>query len=394
MNELKSKIQDLIGLDKSIWNAVRFGDVAIQQKESIDRENTELERYVAGDHMHTNDLHIRQWGKFDGSYVGPAFHRKFEKGDILYGSRRTYLRKVAVADFDGITANTTFVIKANKELIEPRVLPFIMLSENFAQHSIQNSKGSTNPYINWKDIAGYEFRLPPMEMQKKLAELLWTVDETEENTIDAIKKLDTTLQSVYLNSYQSVHSEESVLSHIAHINPLIPKDLAKFGGEVDFIPMDSVSEDGELTLGQKKDFQKNKTALTFFQNGDIIFAKITPCMENGKGAIVQGMSGNIGIGSTEFHVLRPKKGSDLFYIYYLTKMPFFRKMAERHMTGSAGQKRVPTKFLENFKIYLPSENEREKLGNKCHNIWMEKKRQESFFQSTRNLRQSLINSTF
>jgi type I restriction enzyme S subunit len=117
-------------------------------------------------------------------------------------------------------------------------------------------------------------------------------------------------------------------------------------------------------------------------------------MENGKGAIVQGLKSIVGIGSTEFHVLRPKKESDLFYIYYLTKMPFFRKMAERHMTGSAGQKRVPTKFLENFKIYLPSEGEREKLGNKCHKIWIEKKRQESFFQSTRNLRQSLINSIF
>lgn len=181
MENIKSQLKTITNLDKSTWNVVRFGDVAIQQKESVDRENTDLTRYVAGNHMQTNDLHIRQWGEFDGSYVGPAFHRKFEKGDILYGSRRTYLRKVAVAEFDGITANTTYVMKANKELIEPALLPFILLSESFAQHSIQNSKGSTNPYINWKDIDWYQFKLPPREMQKKLAELLWSMDEAEES---------------------------------------------------------------------------------------------------------------------------------------------------------------------------------------------------------------------
>lgn len=394
MENIKSQLKTITNLDKSTWNVVRFGDVAIQQKESVDRENTDLTRYVAGNHMQTNDLHIRQWGEFDGSYVGPAFHRKFEKGDILYGSRRTYLRKVAVAEFDGITANTTYVMKANKELIEPALLPFVLLSENFAQHSIQNSKGSTNPYINWKDIDWYEFRLPSRDMQKKIAKLLWAVDEMEENVIDAIKKLEVSLQSIFLNDYQNLSSKEMTLSQIAYINPLAPKDIANFKGSVNFIPMEAVSEDGELTLGQMKDFQENKAALTFFQNGDILFAKITPCMENGKGGIVQGLKYNIGIGSTEFHVLRPKKDSDLFYIYYLTKMPFFRKMAERYMTGSAGQKRVPTSFLEKLKIQLPSEIDREKLGNECYKIWMEKKRLEQFFELTRRLRQSLINSIF
>lgn len=170
-----------LDLDRSDWELVTFGDVAKKQKTSVDRENTDLTRYVAGEHMGSEDLHLRQWGEIGEDYLGPAFTRKFEKGDILYGSRRTYLRKVAVAHFDGITANTTFVIKANKKLILPELLPFIMLSEGFAQHSIRNSKGSVNPYVNWKDIANYEFLLPPKDQQAKLAELLWAADAAVES---------------------------------------------------------------------------------------------------------------------------------------------------------------------------------------------------------------------
>lgn len=109
---------------KNNWITTTFGEVAIQQKADIDRESSAVDRYVAGGHMNSEDLHIRQWGVFNGQYLGPAFRRKFENGDILYGSRRTYLKKVAVANFDGITANTTFVIKSNKEKIYPALLPF------------------------------------------------------------------------------------------------------------------------------------------------------------------------------------------------------------------------------------------------------------------------------
>jgi type I restriction enzyme, S subunit len=152
---------------------VYFGDIAKQCKESVDRENNPFERYVEGGHMDSECLTIKRWGVFGDHYIGPVFHRIFRKGQILYGSRRTYLKKVAVADFDGITSNTTFIIEPiNSEIMLPELLPFLMLSDGFTKHSVQNSKGSTNPYINWSDIANYEFSLPPIEEQKKLVLVL------------------------------------------------------------------------------------------------------------------------------------------------------------------------------------------------------------------------------
>ena len=158
---------------KKGWSRVAFGDVVKQVRDCVDPEKTGLERYVAGEHMDTDDLRIRRWGLIGDGYLGPAFHMRFKVGHVLYGSRRTYLRKVAVADFEGITANTTFVLESkDPKLLLPELLPFIMQTESFHEHSIKQSKGSVNPYINFTDLKWYEFALPPLEEQRRIAEVL------------------------------------------------------------------------------------------------------------------------------------------------------------------------------------------------------------------------------
>ena len=172
------------------WNLVRFGDVVRNTKERVDREKTKLTRYIAGEHMSSEDVHLREWGELNGDYLGPAFHRRFCKGQVLYGSRRTYLKKVALAPFDGITANTTFVVESsNAETLLPELLPFVMLTDSFTEHSIRESKGSVNPYVNWKDIAKYEFALPPKREQQRIADVLWAADECLETRTRLVAQL-------------------------------------------------------------------------------------------------------------------------------------------------------------------------------------------------------------
>lgn len=160
------------------WRKVKFGNVVRQCKEKADPEISGLERYVAGDHMDTDDLRIRRWGEIGSGYLGPAFHMRFRPGQVLYGSRRTYLRKVAVADFDGICANTTFVLEpknADELLLE--YLPFLMQTDAFNAFSIKNSKGSVNPYINFSDLAQFEFALPPLDEQRRIVFMLSALEE-------------------------------------------------------------------------------------------------------------------------------------------------------------------------------------------------------------------------
>lgn len=172
--------------NKASWRTVRFGDVVRNVKVAVERDKNPYERYVTGAHMRTEDIHIREWGEFGHDYVGPAFHRRFLKGQVLYGSRRTYLKKVALAEFDGVTANTTFVLETrDQNVLLQELLPFLMLTDGFTEHAVRESKGSTNPYINWPDIAKYEFPLPPKDEQRRIADILWAAEENTEAQLTA-----------------------------------------------------------------------------------------------------------------------------------------------------------------------------------------------------------------
>ena len=194
---------------------VKFGDVVRQCKEKADPETSGLERYIAGDHMDTDDLRLRRWGEIGSGYLGPAFHVRFRPGQVLYGSRRTYLRKVAVAGFDGICANTTFVLEPkDSEELRPELLPFLMQTDAFNNFSIKNSKGSVNPYINFSDLAKFEFAMPPRDQQARLIEVLAELEENVESTELLSAAADKLRHSLLFHHFEKNHSKYRKVSEI------------------------------------------------------------------------------------------------------------------------------------------------------------------------------------
>lgn len=150
------------------------------------------------------------------------------------------------------------------------------------------------------------------------------------------------------------------LKDICTINPKSPGFQDEL--TVSFVPMPKVGENGEFDPSEIKTYQEVKKGFTYFQNGDVLFAKITPCMENGKGAIAQSLENGVGFGSTEFHVLRPfPKYVTSKWLFYLLSWETFRNEAEKSMTGSAGQKRVPKSFLDEYDVDLPDISTQEKM---------------------------------
>lgn len=132
--------------------------------------------------------------------------------------------------------------------------------------------------------------------------------------------------------------------------------------EVTFVPMAAVDEEkGAIITPQIRQLKQVKKGYTQFKEGDIIFAKITPCMENGKAAMAINLKNGLGFGSTEFHVLRPANQTIPEYIYFYVRQPSFRNEAEMNMTGTAGQLRVPTAFMKNATIPLPTLQEQKRI---------------------------------
>jgi len=143
------------------------------------------------------------------------------------------------------------------------------------------------------------------------------------------------------------------LGEVCIINPSMTSLSDDY--EVSFVPMPKVSEDGEIDASTVKQFAEVKKGFTYFEENDVLFAKITPCMENGKGAVARNLINGVGFGSTEFHVLRPHKERIISeWLYYMTSWEVFRKQCEKNMTGSAGQKRVPKAYLEKYPLELPT----------------------------------------
>lgn len=284
---------------------IKFGDVAKQLKGAVDRDNNPFERYIEGGHMDSDSLHLKRWGVFNDDYVGPAFHRIFHRGDILYGSRRTYLKKVAVAEFDGITANTTFVIEArSNDNFDGRLLPYLMLSDSFTRYSVSKSKGSTNPYINWKDLIDFEFSLPPTKIQGQKYKLLQRTEcliRDVELLEGRLTKLKRQVEKEVLLGGNDFHSL------FGGRGPCIPKGwkLRKLGdiltrvqygssealhveGSVPVLRMMNL-EDGKVTVNDLKYSKSSSDELSeiVLEKGDILFNRTNSMDLVGKTALFE-----------------------------------------------------------------------------------------------------------
>ncbi len=128
------------------------------------------------------------------------------------------------------------------------------------------------------------------------------------------------------------------------------------------VPMELLSENGEIDSSEQQRFEDIQQGLTLFEQGDVLFAKITPCMENGKGAFIKYLPTRYGFGSTEFHVIRPAHGIAGKFLYYATFNPVYRAYAAENMTGAAGQKRVSSRFLKDTRLFLPKVTEQERIA--------------------------------
>lgn len=157
------------------WKVVKFGDIAQNVAVRVDPADAKTDVYVGLEHLDPSTIHLRQWGH-PSDVTGQKL--AFKKGDVIFGRRRAYQRKLAVAEFDGICSAHAMVVRAKPKMILPDFLPFFLQSDMFMERAIEISVGSLSPTINWKTLQVQEFPLPPLDEQKRVAEILWAADES------------------------------------------------------------------------------------------------------------------------------------------------------------------------------------------------------------------------
>lgn len=230
----------------------------------------------------------------------------------------------------------------------------------------EKGEGTTFAEISKTALSTIKFPVPTSKVvQSKIAQVLATLDRAIAQTDVLLAKqhrVKAGLMQEFLGIESAGHSSRISMSlaSIAEINPA--RGSLPSVDKASFITMADVSESARWLNRQTRRITEVKSGYTFFREGDILLAKITPCLENGKGCHAIGLENRIGFGSTEFHVIRARDNADARFIFQLTKFNHFRQQAATKMTGSAGQQRVPAQFLENYPVRELNKNEQVKIG--------------------------------
>ena len=265
----------------------------------------------------------------------------------------------------------------------------------------KNKKGSAIPHLNKDLFFSMPFPLPPLTEQQRIVErienLFSKLDEAKEKLQNTIETFETRKAAILHKAFtgeltanwRKHHGltmdswEEKTLGEVCKVNPPkintknLPDDL-----EVSFFPMASLSEiTGEIVNPEIRALGKVKNGFTNFSEGDVVFAKITPCMENGKSAIIGKLVNDIGYGTTEFYVLRCGKKLSNKYLYHIVRSKKFRDEAKANMTGAVGQQRVPKDFMENYNLNLPTFDEQTEIVRIIDNLLAKEQQAHSVAQN-------------
>lgn len=186
-------------------NKVLLGDVAEEVRENY-KETDGNPAVVGLEHLIPGEIRLKEWSKDTNTTFTKAFH----KGQVLFGRRRAYLKKAAVASVDGICSGDITVISAKQDKILPELLPFVIQNDDFFDFAVGKSAGSLSPRVKWSKLKEYEFNLPSLPQQRKLAKLLWSFVDAKEAYEDLIRQTDELVKSKFELQYVKRNVKEMI----------------------------------------------------------------------------------------------------------------------------------------------------------------------------------------
>jgi len=348
-----------------VWESEALGNVANMSCDKVSVSKLTVENYISTENMLPDRGGIELAAKLPTA----GNVNMFSPGDVLFSNIRTYFKKVWLADRHGGASADVIVFRTrDTQKVDSQYLYYALSSDSFIESTVTASKGTKMPRGDKDAMLRYTMPLPPLPVQRRIAGILSAYDELIENNQRRIRILEDMARSLYREwfvhfrypGHESVPLEDSPLGRIPQewevksapncvaINPrvTVPRD-----GEKPFVPMGCLSNDSML-ISDIESRSGNSGAK--FQNGDTLFARITPCLENGKTGYVQFLpySQDVAFGSTEFIVLRSRTLTPEF-VYCLARSDEFRNAAIKSMSGATGRQRVQEKCFDAFLIAQP-----------------------------------------
>ncbi|MGI4873425.1 MAG: restriction endonuclease subunit S [Janthinobacterium lividum] len=334
-------------LDKTTWKKVKFGDVARSLNTTVrDPQAAGLERVIGLEHIESNSLHIKTWGSIAD---GTTFTRTFQPGQVLFGKRRAYQRKAALAEFAGLCSGDILVLEANEKQLLPQLLPFLVHSDGFFDHAVRTSAGSLSPRTKFQDLADYEFLLPPRDQQARLAELLWAADAVGEEQLKGLNALRAVKKESLRELFDPIKAESFTIDEIAVCLDGKRKPVKKSDRSAGVYPYYGASGIVDYVEG----FLYNESILLVSEDGENLSTRNLD--------IAYEVDGKCWV-NNHAHVLRITNASR-----YLVKEYFNNSDISDYVSGSTRPKLNKSTLME-MSLYLPAREEQTVYEEKIKRI--------------------------
>lgn len=335
------------------WHKVRFGEVVRLCKERMANPAAEgIERYVGLEHIETDNLRIRSWGAVSD---GTTFTTRIRPGQVLFGKRRAYQRKVAMAEFDGVCSGDIYVFEsADPECLLPELLPFICQTSAFFDHAVGTSAGSLSPRTNWASLAEYELALPPLEEQRRAATVLTSFKICYDAQLDARDKADRVLQAALAFEFDRIPIRGPLQTVSRPIVRGIDSPGPNQPGGVPYVRIaemtgpDGIRIDRLLRTSKEKADAQPESCL---EDGDIVIAL--------RGVVglpvwvpAEAKGANLSRGTARLSI---KDGHSREFFYWALRSPSVRSEVLRNCTGWKGEdlREITLGALRELKVPIP-----------------------------------------
>lgn len=340
------------------WRQCRMGDLFESRRER-GRPGLPLLSVTMNDGLVDRDVLDRK----QDSALTPEEHLLVKPGDIAYNMMRMWQGAYGLAEKEGLVSPAYVVLQA-KPKVDPAYFAQLLRTPRMLYLMWAYSYGITDDRLRlyFDDFASIPVAIPNLDIQQSIARNfgLWDLATGVLSKLSANARLEkrallrrllpTPAQVAAaggrMSSWKLIRLGDVV--DVSPKRPDVPED-----GRVSFLPMEAVSEDGTVDTGRDRRYEDVCTGHPGFRDGDLLVAKITPCFENGKGALLTGLINGVGFGSTEFHVLRPTGVVEPRLLAQVLQSREFRSRGAVEMEGSAGQKRISSDFIRSFRFLCP-----------------------------------------
>lgn len=339
------------------WSHVSFGDIATNVTERVDDPALAgVDHYVGLEHLDSGSLEIRRWGHPTDV---EATKLRFCAGDVIFGRRRAYQRKLGVAAFDGICSAHALVLRAKPGAVAPEFLPFFMQSDTFFDRALAISVGSLSPTINWRTLASQKFHLPPIDEQREIARILWAVEATAKAYRTAQLAADGVRRARLAASLHAHGASRISLGEVAEVkNGTTPRrgNTAYWDdGTIPWLPTGKVKDRVIQSADEFITAQAlQECSLSMIPRGSVLIAMIGQGKTRGTAAYLD-ISATI---NQNFAAVIPGSSVDGRFLFYFLET---RYADLRRISQGSNQGALNCRIIREYKVPVPSLDEQRRV---------------------------------